>query len=108
MAMLSLAAISILIGALLGSRFRIFVLFPATFVSFVAGVIAAVSGGGSWVALLGEVLITITGLQIGFLAGMALRFHVAAPPGTDQNAVSAAPTPPRQPLAPRANGSIPN
>jgi hypothetical protein len=101
MAMLSLAAISILIGALLGSRFRIFVLFPATFVSFVAGVIAAASGG-SWVALLGEVLITVTGLQIGFLAGMALRFRVTAPPGTDQNAASAASTPPRQPLAPRA------
>ena len=77
-------------GVLLGLRFKVFALIPATLLA--AGVVI-VTGGG-----LGVVALTVFGtavlLQIGYFAGRVVRFYVRAagmnggtqlnPPGRDR------------------------
>jgi hypothetical protein len=76
--MIILVILSILFGAALGTRFKVLVLFPAIFVSaaLIAGATAA-HGSSVWSAVL-SMAVSATGLQMGFLGGVATRFVVAA------------------------------
>jgi hypothetical protein len=70
--------IGTLFGALLGLRFRAFIVAPAT---FVAVAIVAVSGAGrgdgiTWLVL--TVIAVAASLQVGYIAGCTLRAIVAA------------------------------
>jgi hypothetical protein len=69
--MILLAIVSILVGALLGLRFRVFILVPAiTFaLALVIGVGVAREAGIWWIAL--EMVVVATALQLGYLGGSA-------------------------------------
>jgi hydrogenase/urease accessory protein HupE len=75
-AMLALTAV--FIGALLGMRFNALIMVPAVIVSFVAILGVRLAFDDSvWFALLAAVL-TVTALQIGYLAGSLIGLFVAA------------------------------
>jgi hypothetical protein len=78
--MITLMISGLAIGAVLGTRFNIFVLFPAMLVDVPVNVgIASVRGGGLWPTLL-SIVLSITGLQLGFLVGgMALQARQQQP-----------------------------
>jgi hypothetical protein len=75
-----LAVSGLAAGAVLGTRFDVFVLFPAMLVGVPLNVgIALVQGGGLWPTLLSLVL-SITGLQLGFfVGGMAMQAREQPP-----------------------------
>jgi hypothetical protein len=76
--MMTLTIVSILFGLVLGTRFKVLVLFPAIFISAVLIVGAGIEhGNGGWAILLDFVL-SATGLQLGFLGGTATRAFIAA------------------------------
>ena len=75
--MTTLAIISLLFGATLGSRFTVSILFPAApLVWGVAIVTVVVKGDGLWSAVLGGFLVLST-LEIGYLVGTAIRRFTA-------------------------------
>jgi hypothetical protein len=65
--------ISVLIGVALGLRFRLFVLIPAVLLIAVGVAVGAMVHGHQalWVAF--TIALSATALQIGYLAGAALR-----------------------------------
>jgi hypothetical protein len=64
--MTTVAIVSTFIGALLGMRFKVFILFPATLLSGALNIgVFTAQGSGLWNTLLATVL-SITGLQLGF------------------------------------------
>lgn len=77
--MIIIAAICFVFGAALGSRHRVFVLIPAGIVAFgaVAGV-AFVDHFSIWRLLLTE-LISLTALQMGYLAAAGVALAVMKP-----------------------------
>ena len=69
---------SSLVGAVLGTRFKVQVLFPLAPLAFVvsAGVMALTHAAVGPALLAGTV--SVVGLQIGYLGGLFTRFSVAA------------------------------
>jgi hypothetical protein len=68
-----LAVISVLIGAVLGLRFKVLVLLPAIAATLGPILIGGVAGGhGVWHVALAGILAT-TGVQFGYLGGSATR-----------------------------------
>jgi hypothetical protein len=59
-------------GVVLGSRLRIFVLFPASFLAWGFALAFASANGFSFFIALATGLLFATALQLGFLAGLAL------------------------------------
>jgi len=75
MVMLTIA--SLIIGALLGQRFKVFVLVPTIALATVAIAGASLAHGNSaWSTALAAVLV-VTGLQMGYLGGMTARLITA-------------------------------
>jgi len=71
--MVASVVVSTLLGAVLGLRYTVVVLFPALLaIIIVITCIVATQGGSVWSALL-MVTITAAGLQVGFLGGVAFR-----------------------------------
>ncbi len=77
-----------LAGILLGIRFKVFVLAPAT---LLAAAVIIVSGNQPKVAMAFTVLATTVLLQIGFLVGLAIRAMARARPQRRTTAGSALP-----------------
>lgn len=71
--MLAIAAI----GAILGLRFKVFVLVPAIVLSSVASCTIGIAHGNSLWSILLVVFFVATALQIGYFAGTAILFGVA-------------------------------
>jgi len=70
--------LNILFGAVLGMRFKVFVLFPAIAVgAALTASVAAMQGTGVWSTVVATAL-SIVGLQLGFLGGVVTRHFVAA------------------------------
>jgi hypothetical protein len=70
--MVMIALCSSLIGAVLGTRFRVQVLFPVTAFGFViVAVIAAAKGWTVWSAITTELVCAVS-LQIGYLGGLVV------------------------------------
>jgi hypothetical protein len=67
--MITLTIASVLVGALLGMRFRVFILVPAVLlgVAIVTGVGIARESGIWWVAF--EIVVITTALEVGYLGG---------------------------------------
>lgn len=71
--MMSLAILTFLVGAVLGLRFRFYVLIPVTIVASLLVVgMGIVVGMSSW-PILGAVVLTAALTQIGFLCGLSMR-----------------------------------
>jgi hypothetical protein len=72
--MLILATTAIIIGALLGQRFKVFILVPAIAISSAATFGIGIAHNSSlWSILLATVL-AISALQMGYLGGVIIRF----------------------------------
>ena len=77
--MVSLSVCAVMIGAALGSRFKVLVLVPATAISvLVTMVVAFCAGAGTWSALV-LALDAVISLQLGYLAGLAIDVVTATP-----------------------------
>jgi hypothetical protein len=73
-----LLVLSLLIGAALGMRFGVLILLPAILLSLALNAgIAAAQDSGLWDTLL-AIALSITGIQIGFLAGSSARYFITA------------------------------
>jgi hypothetical protein len=76
--MVMIALCSSLIGAVLGIRFRVQVLFPvATFGLLTVAAVTAFKGTAVSSAILASI-ISVTSLQIGYLGGLFTRFFMTA------------------------------
>jgi hypothetical protein len=73
--MLMMSLICLLVGAVLGQRFRILVLIPAMALAIMAT--AGFSHSGTFWQILGAVLVATTSLQIGYFAGVGARYLMA-------------------------------
>lgn len=72
--MTMLAMTAMLIGAVLGLRFKVLVLFPAIFIGSAAALgIGMAHNNGLWSVLLSMIL-AISALQMGYLGGAVIRF----------------------------------
>jgi hypothetical protein len=76
--MFTLAIVCSLVGAVLGLRFRIMILWPATVIGLIAITSFDVARGAPLAALGLEAAIAITAIQVGYLCGAALRLAFAA------------------------------
>jgi len=65
------------IGAMLGLRFKVFVLVPAIALSFVASFGIGIANGNSLWSILVVTFLVMIALQIGYFAGTFIRFGVA-------------------------------
>jgi hypothetical protein len=74
--MLILSLICLLVGAVLGGRFKVVALIPAMALVFTAS--AGFAHGGTFWQILGAVFVATTSLQIGYLAGAVIRLLLAA------------------------------
>jgi hypothetical protein len=73
MTMLAIAAF----GAVLGLRFKVFVLVPAIALSSAASWGVGIAHGNSFWSILLATLFLMTALQVGYFAGTVIRFGVA-------------------------------
>ena len=71
--MLILATASTITGALLGLRFRVFILAPAMALAAILSILAAVMEFATPTGALLALAVTVVGLQLGFLCGTVLR-----------------------------------
>lgn len=77
--MVMLTIVSILAGLVLGTRFKVFILYPVMLVGVAAIVAADVAhGGAGWGTFLKAVL-NATGLQVGYLGSTVARVILARP-----------------------------
>jgi hypothetical protein len=75
LAMLVILLISLLVGAVLGQRFKVLVLIPATALTVMAG--TAFAHADTFWQILGAALVATTSLQIGYFAGAGIRYLMA-------------------------------
>ena len=76
--MVMIALCSSLIGAVLGTRFRVLVLFPAMVLGFaLVAAVAAFKGSAMSSAVLAAAIYAIA-LQVGYLGGLFTRYCMAA------------------------------
>jgi hypothetical protein len=76
--MVMIALCSSLIGAVMGTRYRVQVLFPASALGFViVGVVAAFEGSAVSLAIVAAIVCVVS-LQIGYLGGLFTRFCMVA------------------------------
>ena len=98
--MIMVLLVCLLAGAVLGQRFKVFILFPAMVPAlFFALVVAAMHGATVW-GLVATALIAAASLQIGYLGGIGVR-HLAVAERANRvrfrkPAVSGSPLPARQ------------
>jgi hypothetical protein len=70
--MLTSALVSLFIGALL-SRFKAFILFPVFFLTLLIAIGAAVVRADAVLTVVATAVVTIIGLQMGYLLGAVMR-----------------------------------
>ncbi|MDE5445720.1 hypothetical protein GWG65_30790 [Bradyrhizobium sp. CSA207] len=75
--MIELLILSFLVGAVLGQRFRVFVLLPLTFVMVLAAVPVGWVADVSFLEGLKNLVLAAVALQGGYLFGSAARFALA-------------------------------
>jgi hypothetical protein len=74
---LTIAGIAILIGAALGVRFNVFILFPAIGLALLATLVAAIGHGDRIGSVVVTMALAASALQIGYLAGSATSAALA-------------------------------
>jgi hypothetical protein len=79
--MAMIALYSLLIGAVLGTRLRVYVLFPAAMLGLVIVVTVAVFTGSAVSSAVAAAIACVISLQIGYLIGLFTRFCMAASRG---------------------------
>jgi hypothetical protein len=76
--MFILAMISFLVGAVLGLRFKVFILVPAIGLALAVAAVTGIGvGDGVW-RLVGTMVVAATLLQLGYVGGSILRLVICA------------------------------
>ena len=89
--MIMIALCSSLIGAVLGMRFKVQVLFPAAILGCSIVVAVALLKGSSMSSIIIAAIISVTSLQIGYLGGLLTRFYIAASRTTSDDSLRSSP-----------------
>ena|ERR1700722_10786052 len=76
--MLTFVLISLLLGMVLGQRFKVLVLLPAMVIALLASTIAEIAGTDHWRTLLISAT-AVVALQAGYLTGYGIRRAILAP-----------------------------
>ena len=76
--MIMIALCSSLIGAVMGTRFRVQILFPAATLGCATIAAVAVFKGSAISSAIMAAIICVIALQIGYLGGLLTRFFMAA------------------------------
>jgi hypothetical protein len=76
--MVMVLLVCLLFGAVLGQRFRVFIILPAMLPAVAFAMIVAASHGITVGRLVAAALIAVTSVQIGYLAGLGIRHFMAA------------------------------
>jgi hypothetical protein len=79
--MIMLMILSTLFGAVLGLRFKVFSVFPAIGTIIALTVFIAFAQGGGFGSTLLAIVLTVTGLEVGFLGGAMTRQFIVASGG---------------------------
>jgi len=74
--MFMLAIISALVGATLGARFHVLILLPTMLFAGLAIAIGGLAYSSSLSSILAVLVIALSGLQIGYLGGGLIIYHV--------------------------------
>jgi hypothetical protein len=75
--MLMLILLAFLLGALLGMRFKVFILIPAIGFGLLAILAAGIARGNSASGTLIAAVLASSCLQIGYISGIIIRYSVA-------------------------------
>ena len=75
--MLTLSLASLLVGAVLGMRFRVLILLPAVFAALLAVLAVGITSSVSFPMVALAMVLAATCLQLGYLGGVAIRHAVA-------------------------------
>lgn len=76
--MVMIALCSSLIGAVLGTRFRVQVLFPAALLGFVTVAVIAAAKSSALSSAVAAELVSVISLQVGYLAGLLAQACMTA------------------------------
>ena len=76
--MVMIAICSSLIGAVMGTRFKVQVLFPAAMLGCMTVAAVAVLKGSTISWAIAAAILCVVSLQIGYLGGLVTRFYMAA------------------------------
>jgi hypothetical protein len=93
--MLTFVLISLLVGLVLGHRFKVLVLLPAIAIAMLAMVVAQIAGADRWPTTLTAAAAVVV-LQLGYLAGYGVRRLIAAARASRQRAFSVGRSQPKQ------------
>ena len=85
-AMLMLSLICLLVGAVLGQQFKVQILMPAMALAIAAA--AGLAHASTFWRIFGAVLVTTTCLQVGYCAGVGIRYLIVAARSSRINAGS--------------------
>ena len=75
--MLTLSLVSLLVGAVLGMRFKALILLPAIFATLLAILAVGISSAAAFSVIALAMVLATTCLQLGYLVGVAMRHAVA-------------------------------
>jgi hypothetical protein len=75
--MLTLSLISMLVGAVLGTRFKVLVLLPAIFAAVLAILAVGITSSTNFPIIALAMVLATTCLQVGYLGALATRYVVA-------------------------------
>ena len=76
--MMILAIISLLVGMVLGQRFKVLILGPAILLAFLTVISIGIARGDSaWTVVLTTIMVNV-GLQTGYLLGISIRRSLAS------------------------------
>jgi hypothetical protein len=76
--MVMVLLVCLLFGAVLGQRFRVFIILPAMLPTVAFATVVAASHGTTVWRTLATTFIAVASLQIGYLAGVGIRHFLAA------------------------------
>jgi hypothetical protein len=85
--MVMIALCSSLVGAVLGTRFRVQVLFPATMLALLIVATVATFKGSAMSSAITATIVCVISLQLGYLGGLFTRFCMAASRGASHRSL---------------------
>jgi len=86
--MMILIPLSVLVGAMLGLRFKVFVLVPVICGALAIAVVEGIAGGDGLWRLVFAMIVIAASLQLGYILGIVVRFVMGAARADNRDRVS--------------------
>jgi len=86
--MMILILLSVLVGAVLGLRFKVFVLVPVICGALAIAVVEGIAGGDGLWRLVFAMTVIAASLQLGYILGIVIRFVMGAARADNRDRVS--------------------